>query len=138
MFGFDDDSLNNIIMDKIMDPQITVLITLDKSQSGGVHERKLLDADRAQDLAAFNSYFVIGTSSTRQISHTKGGVLDGIVGFEGSTNWSDSGEGTFDVTGKVTKAQNNTLMVFTDPYTLNSFTSELIAEHMAARQSANK
>jgi hypothetical protein len=64
-------------------------------------------------------------------------VLDGIVGFEGSTNWSASGEGTF-VTGQTAPggpgyvAQNNTLTVFTDADTNARFTAELIAEHLVA------
>ena len=63
-------------------------------------------------------------------------MLDGKVGFEGSTNWSSSGEGTFVVTGHAGgagyKAQNNTLAVFTDPDTVARFTAELIAEHLVA------
>ena len=134
MFGFDDEELNDIIWEKVMNPNITVMITLDKSQAGGVHERKLLDADREKNLAAFNSHFVIGTSATSQISHTKGFVADGKVGGEGSTNWSDSGEGTgiFEVGKKGFKAQNNTQTIFTDRININRFTNQLIAEHLAA------
>ena len=134
MFGFDDEELNDIIWDKIKDPNITVVITLDKSQSGGVHEAKILDADKRDNLASFNTHFVIGTSATSQISHTKGFVADGLVGGEGSTNWSDSGEGTgiFEVGKKGFKAQNNTQTIFTDQDTIARFTAELIAEHLAA------
>lgn len=143
MFGFDDDELNSIIMEKVMDPSITVLITLDKSQAGGVHEKKLLDADRKQSLASFNSHFVIGQSATHQISHTKGFVADGKIAGEGSTNWSSSGEGTFVVIGQAGgvgyKAQNNTQSVITDPDTVVRFTAQLIAEHMTAQaQSSDK
>jgi hypothetical protein len=133
MFGYDDDELNQIIMTKVMDPNVTVVITLDKSQSGGQHEKALLDADRQQALAAFNTHFTIGQSLTHQISHTKGFVADGIIGAEGSTNWSTSGEGTFTVTGKGYKAQNNTQTIFTDPDSVARFQAELIAEHLAAR-----
>jgi len=136
MFGFDDDELNDILMAKALDPHVTMLITLDKSQAGGVHEKKLLDSDVAKNPAAFNTHFVIGQSSTGQISHTKGFVADGRVGREGSTNWSTSGEGTFVVTGKAGgpgyKAQNNTQTIFSDPDTISRFQAELIAEHMAA------
>jgi hypothetical protein len=154
MFGFDDDELNQILMQKAMDPAVAVFITLDKSQAGGAHERALLDADQKQDLAAFNTHFVIGQSATGQISHTKGFVIDGIVGGEGSTNWSSSGEGTFvngtwQVTGASTpagpvspgkgyKAQNNTQTVFTDPDALSRFQTELIAEHVVAQKQAAK
>jgi len=146
MFGYDDDELNDIIMAKARDPQITMLITLDQSQAGGIHEKKLLASDVGKDPAAFNTHivsgtqmaqFVIGQSATRQISHTKGFVADGRVGGEGSTNWSASGEGTFVVTGQTGgpgyKAQNNTQSIFTDPDTINRFQAELIAEHMAAQ-----
>src|SRR6516162_5860770 len=118
MFGYDDDTLNEIIMKKVMDPSVTVVITLDKSQSGGKHEKDLLDADRKQALAQFNTHFTIGQSLTHQISHTKGFVADGKVGAEGSTNWSTSGEGTFVVNGEAGgggyKAQNNTQTIFID------------------------
>jgi len=146
MFGYDDDELNDIIMAKVMDPQVTALITLDQSQAGSVHEKRLLASDAAKDPAAFNAHivsgtqmaqFVIGQSATRQISHTKGFVADGRVGGEGSTNWSTSGEGTFVVTGQPGgpgyKAQNNTQSIFTDQDTISRFQAELIAEHMAAQ-----
>jgi len=137
MFGFDDDELNDILMAKALDPKITMLITLDKSQAGGVHEKLLLNSDLAKNPEAFNTHFVIGQSATGQISHTKGFVADGRVGGEGSTNWSASGEGTFVVTGQAGgpgyKAQNNTQSIFTDPDTISRFTAELIAEHMAAQ-----
>jgi phosphatidylserine/phosphatidylglycerophosphate/cardiolipin synthase-like enzyme len=137
MFGFDDDELNDILMAKALDPHITMLITLDKSQAGGVHEKRLLDSDIGKNPAAFNTHFVVGQSATGQISHTKGFVADGRVGGEGSTNWSTSGEGTFVVVGKAGgpgyKAQNNTQTIFTDQDTISRFQAELIAEHMAAQ-----
>jgi len=152
MFGYDDEELNDIVMAKVMDPSVTVLITLDKSQAGGVHEKALIDANQKHDLAAFNTHFVIGQSATGQISHTKGFVADGKVGAEGSTNWSSSGEGTFvngtwQVTGPKTpsgpahpgkgyKAQNNTQAMFTDQDTISRFQTELIAEHIAAQKHA--
>jgi len=136
MFGYDDAELNTECMRCAKDPSITTVVTLDKSQAGGVHEKAILDDDVSKDPAAFNAHFVLGQSATHQITHTKGGVLDGRVGFEGSTNWSAAGEGTFVVSGKPGgpgyKAQNNTLAVFTDPDTLSRFTAELIAEHLAA------
>lgn len=137
MFGYDDDELNDIIMQKVMDPTITVVISLDKSQAGGVHEKKILDLNKKNSLAEFNTHFAIGQSSTHQILHTKGAVLDGIVGFEGSTNWSNSGEGTFVTKGAAGgvgyKAQSNTLAVFTDPDARRTFTANLINEHLIVR-----
>src|SRR6516164_8495060 len=54
MFGYDDDELNDILMKIAFDPTITMLVTLDKSQAGGKHEKALLDVDRTKDLSAFN------------------------------------------------------------------------------------
>src|SRR5579871_5123986 len=117
MFGYDDDELNDIIMTIAHDATITTLITLDKSQAGGTHEKALLDSDAKKYPGLFNTSIVIGQSATHQISHTKGFVADGRVGAEGSTNWSASGEGTFVTPGRAGgvgyKAQNNTQSVFT-------------------------
>ncbi|MBV9376798.1 MAG: hypothetical protein JO320_17370 [Alphaproteobacteria bacterium] len=141
MFGYDDDELNEILMAKAMDPNIMMLITLDKSQAGGRHEKMLLDADKQHALAEFNTHFVIGQSATHQISHTKGFVADSKVGGEGSVNWSASGEGMFVVTAKPGgpgyKAQNNTQTIFTDPDSVSRFQTELIAEHITAEKQNN-
>ena len=140
MYGYDDDELNQILWAKAIDPSITMLITLDKSQSTSRHEQALLNSDIASNPTAYNTHFVVGTSATGQISHTKGFVADGKVAAEGSTNWSTSGEGTFIVTGQPGgagyKAQNNTQSVITDPDTISRFTAELISEHMAAQSLA--
>jgi phosphatidylserine/phosphatidylglycerophosphate/cardiolipin synthase-like enzyme len=140
MFGYDDAELNDILMAKALDPSVTMLITLDQSQSGSKTEKALLDADKSKSLVSFNTHFVIGQSATHQISHTKGFVADGRVAGEGSTNWSTSGEGVFVVTGQAGgagyKAQNNTQTIITDPDTISRFTAELIAEHMAAQRAA--
>ena len=142
MFGYDDDELNSEVMRIAHDPSITCLITLDKSQAGGVHEKRLLESDAAQDPQAFSTHFVMGQSSTHQISHTKGFVADGRVGGEGSTNWSVSGEGTFVVKGHAGgtgyKAQNNTQTIFTDPDSIARFQAELLAEHLAAQAAKGK
>jgi len=149
MFGYDDDELNDILMKIAYDPTITMLVTLDKSQAGGKHEKALLDADRKKNLALFNTHFVtqshvrefvLGQSATRQISHTKGFVADGRVAGEGSTNWSIAGEGQFVVAGKPGgtgfKAQNNTQSIITDPDTVSRFSAELVAEHIIAQKQA--
>ena len=140
MYGYDDDELNQILWAKALDPSVTMLITLDKSQSTSKHEQALLNSDIASNPTAYNTHFVVGTSATGQISHTKGFVADGKVAAEGSTNWSTSGEGTFIITGQPGgpgyKAQNNTQSVITDPDTCSRFTAELISEHMAAQSLA--
>jgi hypothetical protein len=115
MFGYDDDQLNQILIGLVQDPRVMVQVTLDKSQSTGVHEKAILQSDVAKDPEGYAADFAVGQSDTHQISHTKGGVLDGIVAFEGSTNWSASGEGTGIVLdqakqGPGFKAQNNTTL----------------------------
>lgn len=135
MFGYDDDELNEDILGLLRNPAVAVQISLDKSQAAGVHERKILAADEASDPEFYNSVVIL-QSATHQISHTKGGVLTGLgMGFEGSTNWSASGEGTGIalIPGKHSvpgfKAQNNTLVVSTNPVFLTRFAARLDVEH---------
>jgi len=136
MYGYDDSELNDILMSKVLDPNVTVLITLDKSESATNTEKALIAADQNQNLSAFNSHFVIGESATGQISHTKGFVADGKIAAEGSTNWSTSGEGIGKPGTPGFKAQNNTQSIITDSDTISRFTAELIREHMAAQHEA--
>jgi hypothetical protein len=119
MFGFDSDELNGVIWSKVEDPNVVVEQVLDSSQAGGVHEKKILAADATSDPEKYAADFVIMRSDSGQIVHSKGAVLDGVVGYEGSTNWSASGmgqgiglHGAANVTGF--KAQENTLLVFTN------------------------
>jgi len=140
MFGYDDDELNQALLALLRNPNVAVQGTLDKSQAAGTHERQLLAADEAADPAFYNS-IVVGESATHQISHTKGGVLvaQGLW-WEGSTNWSASGEGTgikLDPTARPApgfKAQNNTLLVSANPVGLSRFAARLDVEHLAAMQ----
>jgi hypothetical protein len=138
MFGYDDEELNDLVMNIVHNPNITCLITLDKSQSGGRFEKSLLESDAAKDPLRYKASFVLGESLTHQISHTKGFVADGIVGCEGSTNWSTSGEGIFRVSNEAGgvgyKAQNNTQTFFTCPYYVHRFQNELIIEHTMAQK----
>ena len=55
MFGYDDDELNDILMKLALDPSVTMLVTLDKSQASGKHEKALLNRDRKKNLALFNT-----------------------------------------------------------------------------------
>jgi hypothetical protein len=140
MFGYDDDQLNQLVMGLVHTPTVMVQVTLDKSQSSGVHEKDILQLDAAKDPQGYAADFAVGQSEWHQISHTKGGVLDGIVGFEGSTNWSASGEGSGivlhqDKQGPGFKAQNNTLSVYTNTYEIAKFSARLDYEHgVAAHQ----
>jgi len=141
MFGYDDDDLNKVLMSLVQNPSVMVQVTLDKSQAAGPTEKAILNSDNAQDQKGFANDFVIGESATSQISHTKGGVLDGIVAFEGSTNWSASGEGTgISLTSAKQapgfKAQNNTLAVYVNTYEIAKFAARLDYEHAVAAHKA--
>lgn len=145
MFGYDDEELNQAILNLFKVPSVHLQISLDKSQAGGVHEKKLIVADEQQDASDFANSFCILQSATHQISHTKGGVLasQGIY-FEGSTNWSASGEGTgislkADVANpKGYKAQNNSLLVSTNQVNLRRFQSQLDNEHTIGLKQLSK
>lgn len=138
MFGYDDDELNTDIVTLMHSPSVRVQATCDSSQAGGVHERQILALDVANDPTFYNS-FAVGQSATHQITHTKGGICVGQgIGFEGSMNWSGSGEGAGIVfEGKQPagfKAQNNTLLVSTNPVFLARFSARLDTEHITAMQ----
>jgi len=122
-FGYDDDELDGIIRTLVGDPNVYVQGTLDRSQAGGVHEKKIL---AGWDQTAFAQSFAIGQSATHQISHTKGGVCDALVGWEGQIVASDGSD-----VGR--KSQNNTLMVWTDREMCGRFSTELDIEHATAR-----
>ena len=137
MFGYDDDALNAVLMGLVQNPTVMIQVTLDRSQAGGPTEKAILSSDVGQDAQGFANDFAVGTSATDQISHTKGGVLDGIVAFEGSTNWSASGEGTgINLTAAKQnpgfKAQNNTLAVYVNTYEIAKFSVRLDYEHAVA------
>lgn len=137
MFGYDDDDLNGVLMGLVNNPSVMVQVTLDKAQASCPTERTILSSDIGQDAKGFANDFAVGDSATGQISHTKGGVLDGIVAFEGSTNWSSSGEGTgislaAAKQGPGFKAQNNTLAVYVNTYEIAKFVARLDYEHAVA------
>jgi hypothetical protein len=128
-FGYDDEELDQIIQHLIADGGVFVQGTLDRSQAAGVHEKRILASWSPEVRASF----AIGQSATHQISHTKGGVVDGVLAWEGSTNWSASGEGQH-VEGKPYKAQNNTCAFFVHPVQVRRFADELDEEHAVALQ----
>jgi hypothetical protein len=86
MFGYDDAELNDILMAKALDPSVTMLITLDKSQAGGKHEKAL--STRTERMR----WQIQHVLCDRSILHPprsaipKGFVADSKVGGEGPVN----------------------------------------------------
>jgi hypothetical protein len=134
-FGYDDQELNDDVVGLMRNPNVRVQASLDRSQASGVHERQILALDVANDPNFYNTFSIL-ESATGQISHTKGGVFVGLgIAYEGSMNWSASGEGVGislkpgpPVPGY--KAQNNTLLLSTNPTLLSRFSARLDAEHL--------
>lgn len=90
MFGYADDELDEIIRQKLTSEHIYVQMSLDKTQSAGVHERQLLAKWHNH---AFGNSIAVGTSNVKHaISHLKILIVDGVYTVKGSTNWSLSGE----------------------------------------------
>jgi phosphatidylserine/phosphatidylglycerophosphate/cardiolipin synthase-like enzyme len=123
MFGYDDDELDQLIRDKLDDEHIFVQLSLDKSQSTGAHEKEIL-AKWSGDAQANSVAVAVGTSAAGAIAHMKAGVLDGRIVFDGSTNWSASGEGEAGA-----KAQNNSLVVFDSHPVAARYRTQLDIDH---------
>lgn len=102
MYGWDDDELDLLFRRAWLSEKVAVRLCLDRSQAGGVHEKRLLA--RWDPSAPANLPFVIGSSRKHAISHLKLCVVDGLYVVQGSTNWSASGE----------SAQNNECTILRD------------------------
>lgn len=99
MFGFDDPKLADVLQRKLLNENVFVQLTLDKTQAGGVHERAILAKENYPAAS-----IAIGSSEHGRIQHMKLAIIDNAVLVTGSTNWSDAAE----------RLQDNQLTVISD------------------------
>jgi phosphatidylserine/phosphatidylglycerophosphate/cardiolipin synthase-like enzyme len=100
IYGWDDDEIDALFRAKLEQDGIPVQLSLDKSQSGGAHEKAILAKWKP---GMIGNSVAIGHSSKGAISHDKMIVIDGQVTIAGSTNLSESGE---------SKQNNEAVIVF--------------------------
>lgn len=148
MYGFDDESVAPIYAKKCQQPDFLAMLSLDRSQAGGVHEKVILEGMNANGIDhnapgtsiavgdvndAVMKTVAVGTSSVKSaISHLKQWVIDGRFVLDGSMNESTSGE----------EWQNNSLVVIDDRVVAAQIQANLLLIHtemlkqMAARAAA--
>lgn len=88
MYGYDDDEVDKALHAIAARSDTVFMMNLDKSQSGGVHEKALL----APWSSTLGTSIAVGQSAKHAISHLKVAVVNGLYVISGSTNWSISGE----------------------------------------------
>jgi phosphatidylserine/phosphatidylglycerophosphate/cardiolipin synthase-like enzyme len=116
-YGFDDDEISALMLQKSADPNIAFLLNLDSSQAGGVHEKRILAAWKDH----VGTSVAVGRSIAHAISHLKVTVVDGLYVISGSTNLSQSGE----------QKQDNELRVTRDPLMAARYSSVIMLNHAA-------
>ena len=140
MYGFDDESVSGIYAEKCQAPHFLAMLSLDRSQAGGLHERDILasmhasgiDADAPGTSIAVGDVHdavmrtvAVGTSSVKgAISHLKQWVIDGRFVLDGSMNESTSGE----------EWQNNSLVVIDDRVVAAQVQANLLLVHVEMKR----
>lgn len=121
MYGYDDEELDDLIREKLESKTVYVQLSLDRTQAAGKAEHEIL-AKWEHD--AISNSVAIGTAESGAIAHMKAGVIDGLDVFDGSTNWSKSGEGEAGA-----RAQNNSLVVMRSHAIAVQYRARLDTDH---------
>ena len=148
MFGFDDNELNDILMKIALDATITMLVTLDKSQANGPHEKALLDADRTAQPRAVQHPLRYQNACAgvrhRPVGHASDQPHQGICGGRpgrrrGINQLVGLWRGYLYPPGKPRRGEiqgaEQHQSIITDPDTVSRFSSEL-GQHMVAQKQA--
>jgi hypothetical protein len=118
MYGEDDPLVASITRMHCDNPDLLVVVNLDKSQYGGKHEQEIMTLFQHGQLG--NS-IAVGKSIKGAISHLKITVADKRVKTGGSTNQSQSGE----------QKQDNELVVTTNALLAAEASSVIGLNHLA-------
>lgn len=125
MYGWDDQSISDLFQHALLEEKIPVMLCLDSSQAGGVHEKAIISKYPGSEMA---NQVVVGRSSKGAINHDKLIVINRVLTICGSTNLSDGGEG---------KQNNEATIVYDRAFageTVNRI--EIIHGEMAAQMAA--
>lgn len=125
MYGWDDQAISDLFQHALLAERVPVLLCLDSSQAGGVHEREIIGKYPAGEMG---NQIVVGRSSKGAINHDKLIVVNRLVTICGSTNLSAGGEG---------KQNNEATIVYDRAFageTVNRI--EIIHGEMAAQMAA--
>ncbi len=89
MYGWDDDTINELFETALNTDHLPVTLCLDSSQAAGVHEKAIVAKWPPGELG---NEVVIGRSEKGAINHDKLIVVNSILTICGSTNLSEGGE----------------------------------------------
>lgn len=90
MYGWDDDTVDELFRTALLTEHLPVTLCLDSSQAAGVHEKAIVAKWPGSELG---NDVVIGRSEKGAINHDKLIVINRLVTVCGSTNLSEGGEG---------------------------------------------